>query len=196
MKNFAIGHIEHIYSRDAASKEDNRRFHKAMTANPDPLAGLTAHLIASGNTLINSHNENCHIGIQEDFAPPLENYVGKDICIDVAKRLARAKFSIADIWWYPGIVNFKSCTQYTGIVDIPSNAHKIITADLTKDVKRIMKRREDCLFVGMYMEHRVRNPNCCFPKEPQIRINYIQTIYHFITKAAQEQAHAHLKGIK
>ena len=184
MDNPAIDNINKIYDRDLEKKQGRQRFIDHSFEQKDrPYAGIAAFMMYNGSTLTGPGGM---YGLHNDWdhAPGTEQWVNKDICILIAKKIKKLGYPIhTHIPRYE--INFKASFQ-PHCCYIPKDSKYQFASDLTLNLKDIMDRYPNFIFTQMYIEHRIRKPNVCFPDEPQTIYDYLSILFQFVSKKGIE----------
>jgi len=179
----AKNNIDIIYDKDALKKQQRRDFIDASFENKSqPLARVAAFMMYNG-TCLTGPGGLYGIANDWDYAPGTVLYPGRKICYAVCDKIVPLNVPVERFGCLPYQTKYYSTlrfnTDFLGIESSNLHEDEDLLTEMSKEVQDIFKRYPSAYWSGMYMEHRIRKPNVCFPKEPQTQYDYIK-ICHFM----------------
>jgi len=179
----ARNNIDTIYNKDIAKKQQRRNFIDASFENKsEPFTGIAAFMMYNG-TCLTGPGGLYGITNDWDYAPGTVLYPGRKICYAICDKIVSLNIPINHFAWVPYQTKYYSKLRINAdFLDIESsNLHEDeeFLTEMSKEVQDIFKRYPKAYWSGMYMEHRIRKPNVCFPNKPQTQYDYIK-ICHFM----------------
>lgn len=184
MDNPAIDNINKIYDRDLDRKKSRSLFiDKSFEQKDQPFAGLAAFMMYNGTTITGPAGI-YGIANDYDYAPGTDPWVNRDLCILVAKKIKKLGYPVhKHIVSYE--INFYASLRALCCY-IPKNSKYRFASALTLNLKDIMDSHPNFIFTQMYIEHRIRRPNVCYPSEPQTSYDYLKILFQFVSKRGLE----------